>query len=222
MKTMDHPEPSPSCAKGAHTDAAPSGGDDEALWDRIATYLKGGWSRSQRTEDRADCEWYALRVETQHERTVAALLAERGFPTFVPMMRELRGGEPYTGPLMPGYCFVLCEPGDFADLRDIEHVAGFVCLIREDGVAWPAAFPGKAVLRLQMDERAGLFDLTRKVKAPKYRPKKGERVQITAGDYFSFFATVLAAPSKDRRKLLIEGFDPPRHKTLDVAHMVAA
>lgn len=196
--------------------------DQPDLDQRIEAYLRGGWARHERQEDRKDCEWYAIRVETQHEHTVAALLAERGFPTFVPMMRELRGGQIYTGPLMPAYVFVLCEPADFADLHGIEHVVGFVRLIREDGVAWPAAFPGREVLRLQIDERAGLFDLTRSIKAPKYRPKKGARVQIVAGVYQGEFAKVLAAPTQDRRKLLIEGFDPPRHKTLDVAHLVAA
>lgn len=192
----------------------------DELWERVAVYLRGGWARQQRQEDRQDCEWYALRVAAQQECVVAATLAERGLPTFVPFMRERRGAEVFSGPLMPGYCFVLCEPADFADLHGIEHVAGFVRLIREDGVAWPAAFPAKEVLRLQMDERAGVFDRTRD--APKYRPKKGERVQIVAGDYYGFFAKVLAAPSSERRKLLIEGLEPPRHKTLDVAHMVAA
>lgn len=194
--------------------------DDSALWDRVAAYLQGGWSRSQRQEERRDCQWYAIRTTTQRERTVAALLAERGFPVFVPLAREQCGSDVRDRPLMPGYVFVLCEPEDFADLHGIEHVAGFVRYVREDGTTWPAAFPDRVILGLQIEERQGAFDQTRA--APKYRPKKGARVQITAGIYFGFFATVLAAPSKDRRKLLIEGLEPPRHKTLDVAHIVAA
>jgi transcription antitermination factor NusG len=125
-------------------------------------------------------------------------------------------------PLLPGYVFCLCSPDDFADLHGMEGIAGLVRYMRDDGVLWPLAFPGKDILGLQTDERAGLFDRTRKVKAPRYQPKKGERVMIKAGTYQGFFAKVLAAPSSERRKILIEGFDPPRHKTLDVRHLEAA
>lgn len=171
-------------------------------------------------------EWFAIRTETRQERTVAAGLAERGFTFFLPMetdWRTVRGlRDRSLSPLLPGYVFVLCEPDSFADLHGIEHVAGFVRYMRDDGLLWPAALPARAVLGLQIEERAGAFDRTRKVKPPKYRPKRGERVQITAGDYYGYFAKVLSSPAKDRRKLLIEGLEPARHKTLDVGHLAAA
>lgn len=169
-------------------------------------------------------QWFAIRTATRRERQVAAGLAERGFTFFLPMSTDW-SGQPrvkHMEPLLPGYVFVLCEDKHFADLHGVEDVQGFVRYMRDDGLLWPVAFPAMEILRFQADERAGLFDKTRTVKPPKYRPKKGERVQITAGDYYGYFAKVLAAPNKDRRKLMIEGFDPPRHKTLDVAHLVAA
>lgn len=176
------------------------------------------------TEGEAMTDWYAIRTASRQERHVAAGLAERGFTFFLPMETEWRGQPRVRNmePLLPGYVFVLCQANDFADLHGIEHVAGLVRYYREDGLLWPMPFPGREILRFQMDERSGAFDRTQLVKPPRYRPKKGERVQITAGDYYGFFAKVLSSPAQDRRKLLIEGFGKPRHKTLDVAHLVAA
>lgn len=170
--------------------------------------------------------WYALRTVTRQERSVAANLSERGFTFFLPMetnWRAVRGmaREPRTEPLMPGYVFVLCAQEDFANLHGIEGVQGFVRYQRDDGLAWPAAFPLSAILGLQIEERAGAYDNTRSHKV-RYRPGKGDKVQITAGPYFGFIAKVLAAPQAGRCKLLIEGFEKARRKTLDVAHLAAA
>ena len=169
-------------------------------------------------------EWFALRTATRRESTVAAGLAERDFTFFLPMETDWKG-QPrvkHMEPLMPGYVFVLCDSDGFANLHGIEGVQGFVRYMREDGLLWPAAFPGLAILGLQMDERAGVFDRTRTVKAPKYRPRSGARVQITAGTYLGYFAKVLAAAPNERFKLAVEGFEKMRHKTLDVAHLAAA
>lgn len=191
---------------------------------RIATYLRGGWGRAQRKDDRGECEWYALRTAAQRECQAAAGLAERGFTFFLPMETDWHGKPRvrHMTPLLPGYVFTLCSSDDFADLHGLEHVQGLVRYTREDGSLWPLAFPGRAILGLQMDERNGLFDRTRLIKAPKYQPKKGERVQIKAGTYLGYFAKVLSSPTQDRRKLLIEGLTPDRRKTLDVAHLAAA
>lgn len=196
----------------------------ETLDDRISAYLEGGWGKSRHREREGECEWYAIRTAAVHEASVAAVLAEHGWTFFLPMETDWRGKPKvrHMSPLLPGYVFVLCEADSFADLHGIEGVQGFVRYMREDGLLWPVAFPGLAILGLQMDERAGTFDRTRLVKPPRYQPKKGERVQIKSGTYLGFFATVLSAPSDERRKLLIEGFETPRHKTLDVAHLVAA
>jgi transcription antitermination factor NusG len=169
-------------------------------------------------------DWYALRVTPRQEASVAAVLAERGITFFLPM-ETIWHGSPrvkHMAPLLAGYVFVLCDTGDFANLHGVEGVLNFVRYLREDGMTWPAPFPAREILGLQIEERRGLYDRTRNTKPPRYRPKKGERVQITAGTYLGFFATVLSAPTKDRRKLLIDGFGKARHKTLDVGHLVAA
>jgi transcription antitermination factor NusG len=169
-------------------------------------------------------QWYALRTVTRRETTVAAELAGRGLTFFLPMETTLAGSPPvrHMAPALPGYVFVVCDDGDFANLHGIEDVLGFVRYVREDGAAWPMPLPGDQILELQVRERQGELDSTRAAKAPKYAPRKGERVQITAGTYLGFFAKVLAASGQDRRKLVIEGLEPPRHTTADVRHLSAA
>lgn len=195
-----------------------------ALAARVEVYLRGGWGRSQRAERVGEPEWFAVCTAPQGETLAAAGLAERGFTFFLPMEMDWRGTPRvrHMAPLLPGYVFVVCTEDDFADLHGIEGIQGLVRYLREDGVSWPLAFPAREILGLQMDERNGAFDRTRVTKAPRYQPKKGNRVRIKAGPYLGFFAKVLAAPSDVRRKVMIEGFDPPRHKTLDVAHLEAA
>lgn len=170
--------------------------------------------------------WYALCTEPRRETVVAAGLAEREFPVFLPMQTDWRGQpqQRHMEPLLPGYVFVLCELGDLAELRGIEGVQSLFRYVRGDGNLWPMEFPGRVVLGLQIEERAGTYDLTKLARAPKYRPRKGDAVMIVAGDYYGFLATVLATPQGDRCKLLIQhdSFEAPRNRTEDVAHLTAA
>lgn len=170
-------------------------------------------------------QWYAIRINASRERQVAASLAERRITFFLPMRTDW-AGQPrvrHMSPLLPGYVFVLGDDDTIAVLHEFEDVSGPVRYMRDDGNLWPYVFPLAAVIGLQADERAGLFDYTRSIKPPKYRPKAGARVKIKAGPYLGFFAKVLAATAEDRRRVRIEGdFDSPRHKTLDVAHLEAA
>jgi transcription antitermination factor NusG len=61
-------------------------------------------------EVQPETEWYALRTRYQHEKTVAALLAWKGFETFLPTYRAVRHWKDRKRqlwlPLFPGYLFV--------------------------------------------------------------------------------------------------------------------
>ena len=145
-------------------------------------------------------EWYAIRTETGAERQVGATLAERFYPVFLPMethwhVEPGRPKERRCVPLLPGYVFILCEPEDFKEIGGMEGMLGFVRYLADDGNLWPIPFPASQILGLQMDERGGAFDSTISFR---YRPKKGERVNITAGPYFNFTAKVLATPRGKR------------------------
>ncbi|MCR5874379.1 transcription termination/antitermination NusG family protein [Phenylobacterium sp. J426] len=170
-------------------------------------------------------QWYAIRTATRREGAAMAALTEKGFTVFTPhetVPRKVnRVLEAVTRPLLPGYVFVLTDPDRFAEVRKIDAVLGFVRYYL-GGVLTPVAFPFAAILEMQIAERAGHYDSTRTRKPNAYHPRKGEKVQITAGPYMSFVATVLAAPRGQRAKLLIEGPFPARKKTVDVRHLQAA
>lgn len=168
-------------------------------------------------------EWYAVRTAPRQERSAAAILAERDFTVFLPMATEWSGTPRAKNhePLMPGYLFVLCEQEDFGDIHGLEGIQGFVRYLRYDGAFWPFPFPQSEILRVQIEERAGVYDYTRD-KRIRYRPRKGEVVKIGSGPYFGYLAKVLATPRGQRCKLLIEAFGGKRHRTEDIAHLTAA
>lgn len=167
--------------------------------------------------------WYAIRARGAQERTAAVTLIECGFTVFLPMGAYWRGSPrvKHHEPLMPGYVFVRCEPEDFADIHGLEGIQGFVRYYREDGAMWPIPLPDREILKVQVEERAGVYDYTRD-KRVRYRPRKGEMVKITAGPYLGFIAKVLATPRGDRAKLLVEGFDAPRNRTEDIRYLTEA
>lgn len=191
--------------------------------ERVAALLRQTDRSPEQSQD-SHSAWYALCTGPQQERRVAASVAERGYSFFLPMETEWDDAahtQRTMRPVFRGYVFVLCELQDLADLHGIEGVTGLFRYLRDGGLLWPRDFPAGEILALQIDERAGVFDYTCAVK-PRYRPKKGEHVRITAGPYFNHVAKVLATPRGRRVKLLIEGFDKPRYRTEEVGHLIAA
>lgn len=167
--------------------------------------------------------WFAIRSATRRERAAFAGLVEQGFTVFMPC--ETRWSTTrwaktkIMAPLYPGYMFVLCTPEDFRRILDIEGVHQFVRYVVDD-VAVPMLIPLAAIIAIQADERAGAFDSTRTTRV-RYRPKKGHKVQVTAGPWMGFIGKVLATPAKDRVHVMTEG-PFGRGVTLDVAHLSAA
>lgn len=174
--------------------------------------------------DRADSasQWFAIRSATRREDAAFDGLVERGFTVFLPC--ETRWSQnPWNKvkverPLYRGYMFVLCAPQDFHQILDIEGVHQFVRYMVDD-VMVPMPIPTAAVIEIQASERAGLYDSTRVYKPP-YRPKKGDRVEVTSGPWQSFIGKLLSTPTRDRAHVMIEG-PHGRGVTLNVAHLTA-
>jgi len=172
-------------------------------------------------------QWYAIRIVTQRAAKVEQSLAEAGFSAFTPHERVSRKLGRHLvvqdKPMFPGYLFVLCNDGeehnDFAAVRAISGVVNFVTFMK-DGAFSPIAFPLKAIIKIQAEERAGMYDRTR-AKPNAYRPRKGERVQITAGPWISYIAKVLDTPRGKRAKVMIEG-PYGRGETIEITHLKAA
>jgi transcription antitermination factor NusG len=167
--------------------------------------------------------WYAVRSATRMETKALAGLAEQGFAVFLPcetVERLLGGAKEYVSrPLFPGYLFILCDPDAFRQILEVEGVHQFVRFGTGENLQ-PFPFPTSEIIELQAQERAGEFDRTRTKKAP-YRPRKGDKVQVTAGPWQTYIGRVLNTPTKDRVLVKIEG-PFGKGKTLDVAHLKAA
>lgn len=167
--------------------------------------------------------WFAVRTTGGRERAALDGLTERKFTAYLPMSTHKRshktGDRRVLRPLFPGYVFVLCTSEDFAAIRETEAVAQFVRYVK-GGEMTPMAFPLTAIISLQADECAGLFDYTRAIKL-QYRPQKGDKVKVTAGPWQSYIGKLLDTPTKSRALVMIEG-PHGRGVALDVAHLAAA
>ncbi len=172
-----------------------------------------------------DSQWFALRTASRRETAAHNGLVEQGFTVFLPHETHIRQTsrtprERVSSPLFPGYLFVLCGARDFPAILEIEAVSQFVKKTRADGETEPVAFPACAILGLQIEERSGLFDRTRKVKLP-YRPRKDEKVRITAGTWMGYIAKVLSTPGGERAHVMVEG-PFGRGVVVDVVRLSAA
>lgn len=153
-------------------------------------------------------QWYCVRTMVRQEIGAMKALDERGFASFMPMETFVRQTskvrEPAQRPLFPGYLFVLCREGDLAPILDLDRIQQFVRYQRGDGASRPMPFPLKAILGMQCEERAGLYDSARNAKIA-YRPRKGDKVRITGGPWMTYVARVLKAPGSKRVRVLAEG-----------------
>lgn len=171
----------------------------------------------------ATSQWYAIRTATCREKATAAALGEAGVTVYLPMYTYWGNRPGFTGhtrcesPLLRGYLFVLIEPSDEERVRGIEGVHSFLGYADEEGDNRPLAIPLAAILEMQIDERCGEYDGTRYVK-PKYKPKRGDKVKITAGPWLNHIGKVLSTPKKDRAHLMIEG-PYGRGTTVQISHL---
>ncbi len=79
------------------------------LWKQVDTPLL-----EERRSHSQICAWYALSVRSRHEKRAATMLAQKGYPTVLPLYKCKR---PRPGrwrevqlPLFPGYVFCLFNP----------------------------------------------------------------------------------------------------------------
>lgn len=180
-------------------------------------------------------QWYVVETFSQQERKAAYELSQRGYAVFLPMETDWgttkhgktdRSSCVYS-PRLPGYFFVLIDEtatndkGDtqFREVSNIEGVIGFVDCFDTLGQSRPFPIPPAAILEMQIDERAGRYDLrvSREVKPEVYRPKRGERVQITAGPYLTYLGRVLSAPKKNRVHVQLDDGPSPMLKVSQVS-----
>ena len=166
--------------------------------------------------------WYVVRSATRQEKRAAASLREAGYTVYMPartvMTSHARKVEPVDRPLFVGYMFLL-DPGEkgFYAIRDADGVNG---LINVNGR--PATVAHSIVTQFFLAQLAGLFDETRFLPPPAWKPKKGDVGKIQGGPYHGIVGEVLRLESKSRVRLLYELFGRKGEVTLPVAQLVAA
>lgn len=169
-------------------------------------------------------QWYAIRTATRRERPALASLTEQGFAAFLPCETRWNcdrlGKDLAYSPVYPGYLFAMLKPGDFERVAKLDHIYDLVRYTDNSGDAAPMPIPMAAIIEIQASERAGRYDRTL-TRRREYRPRKDERVQVTAGPWLGFIAKVLSTPRGQRAQLMIEG-PFGRGVTLDVAHLRVA
>jgi transcription antitermination factor NusG len=119
--------------------------------------------------------WYALHVRTRHEKSVAAILRNKGFDEFLPLYQSRRQWTQRVAeidlPLFPGYVFCRFEPGE----RRIP-------IVTTPGVMGIVGFGGKPVPVDDNEIEAihRVLDIGIAAEPWKYTPS-GQRVRIEHG-----------------------------------------
>lgn len=172
-------------------------------------------------------QWFALRTSSRREWSVASMLEDRKVTVWLPVETRwgTRRGIPVRtridSPLLPSYLFVLTPETALAEVRKLEGIHEVVGCYDEDGETRPLAIPAAFILGMQIEEASGVYDRTRRVKPPPYRPKKGARVKATCGPYLGFLGRVLDTP-KDKRALVMMDDPLARGVTIPVDYLTAA
>jgi len=173
--------------------------------------------------------WLIIRPCSGAEAKAVRSLTEAGFEAYCPMKtvwnrlsREKDAKREMA--LFPGYLFVR-EDEHYDRLyqmvfdRALWGVSGFHWIkgeFEKQHMRAPAAFVGE----LQARQDAMEFDNT--APRPKWRPKKGERVQIHQGPFAGFMAEVMEAKGEKRVRLLLDMFGKRQVMAVKVEQVRAA
>lgn len=146
--------------------------------------------------------WYVLRSRWELRVCEAVRGLELG--AYVPCETVLRrvGREPpkpFLRPVVPGYVFVRCEPGDLGVILALDGAFDFVRVEMEDGVRYPAAMDSRQLQWLFLCELYGELDHTRKPK--EYKPERGDRVRVRSGKWAGYVGRII---SVGKRKTLMQ------------------
>src|SRR5215813_11790141 len=149
--------------------------------------------------------WCAAQLQPQRERLALHFLAQAGFETYAPRLRERRtvqGRKVVRTPLLfPGYAFVWIE----LQWSQARWSPGVVRLIM-DGLA-PAVVPEVVITAIKAREARGLIELP-----PKFHP--GDRVRVTHGPFAGRIGLYAGMKPRERIKVLLLILGGSRRMTL--------
>lgn len=141
-----------------------------------------------------DAQWFALRVKSRSEKTVAITAQSKGFEEFVPLYQSRRRWSDRVKslelPLFPGYVFCRLNPQHRMPLLTIPGVLHFVGIGRT-----PIAIEDAEIGALQTAVHSGLLT------EPWPYLEVGQRVRLEEGP-LSGLEGVLVGTSKQQRLLV--------------------
>ena len=120
-----------------------------------------------------EAQWYALYTRHQHEKSVAQMLAGKGFEVFLPLYVAAHRWQDRVKrlslPLFPGYVFLRSTPGRRTHARITPGVIQFV--------------PGDRALAIPAGEMESLLTVARAGPGPRPHPflTAGDWVRVTSG-----------------------------------------
>jgi transcriptional antiterminator RfaH len=141
--------------------------------------------------------WCAARLQARREHLALRFLAQSGYETYFPQLREHRFSYGRTienrPPLFPGYAFVLIQ----LQWHTARWAPGTLGLIM-DGIQ-PAKVPDPVIEEIRSRERDGLIDL------PKPPPlRRGARVRILRGPFTGHLAIFADMKPRQRVEILLQ------------------
>ena len=141
--------------------------------------------------------WCAARLQARREHLALRFLAQSGYETYFPQLREHRfsyGRKIEVRPaLFPGYAFVLIQ----LQWHPARWAPGTLGLIM-DGIQ-PAKVPDPVIEEIRSRERDGLIDL------PEPPPlRRGARVRILRGPFTGHLAIFADMKPRQRVEILLQ------------------
>lgn len=133
--------------------------------------------------------WYAIRVMSNRERTVASILAAKGFPVSLPICRSRRNrtGRLKESVLFPGYLFCSFDPKALLPIISVPGVVHIICRER-----MPVPVDPIEMEAIQQLAKAGLDS------EPWPYIMIGERVRICEGPMAGVEGILAREGSRDR------------------------
>lgn len=160
----------------------------------------GEWrpkAQGQDSAPRRPRRWYACYTRGRHEKRVAALLEERGFEVFLPLVPRERQWHDRTKvvefPLFPSYVF-----GRFSldALAEVLRVPGATTIVRFNGE--PAAIPDEEIANVRRFATALAETGVVPEPAPMVELEAGEAVRVVSGPFRNVEGVVLERRSGGR------------------------
>lgn len=160
--------------------------------------------------------WHAFRSEIKCELRAQTGLRDLGFETFIPVEKRIvvrcRRKHIVESPLFPRYGFVKFDINrdNWGQIRNTDGVEDLL-----SNNQLPVRVPENQISQLQLAEKFGLFDRTKKP-APF---KEGDSVEIGEGPFAGFLGKVMKARTDERINVLLDFFGSARAIDFPLLHI---